>query len=97
LPRNFNLDGPATAWFDTEGEMKQLRAAARFSRQFFHATFPAGQWCEVPVPEEYATVMDLQGTVPKEEMTCYLGQLQHKPAYLFWSDVAESAMLVVDY
>jgi hypothetical protein len=97
LPKSFALDGPAIGWFNDTNQLKQLRTTARISRSEFNADFPSALWAEIPVPPEYLSSMGLAANVSHDEMTCFLGQLNHHPAYLFWSAEAETAMLVADY
>jgi hypothetical protein len=96
LPKAFVLDAPAIGWFTKEGQLKQLRAAAGMSRRDFHAGFPVAKWTEIAVPPEYVSTMQLPASVSKADMTCYIGEVGGKPAYLFWSETAESTLLVVD-
>jgi hypothetical protein len=96
LPKDFTLAVPPTGWFTPKGELKQLRAAASVPRQTFLAGFQEGKWSEISIPPDYLSTMQLPPNVPKTEMACYAGLVKGKPAYLFWSDYAESALLVAD-
>jgi hypothetical protein len=96
LPKDFTLAVPPTGWFTPQGELKQLRAAASVPRQTFLAGFQEGKWSEISIPPDYLSTMHLPATVSKEEMACYAGLVKGRPAYLFWSDYAESALLVAD-
>ncbi|MBI5802336.1 MAG: hypothetical protein HZA92_16625 [Verrucomicrobia bacterium] len=97
LPTQLRLDGPTTGWFTDKGELRQLRAAAKLPRSEFRRRTASKGWREIPIPQEYLKAMHLPPIVPKDYMTCYVGQVSSKPAYLFWSDYAETAMLVLDY
>ncbi len=97
LPPQFSLDQPAVGWFTDAGELKQLRASAKIPRTEFHARITSKSWREIPLPPEYLAAMHLSPDVPKAYLTCYLGSLAGQPAYLFWSDYAETIMLVLDY
>ncbi len=97
LPDTFTWDGPTTGWFSKDGKLRQIRSGAKIPRQEFHGRFPAKHWQEIPIPEEYYGPMHLPHGVPKDYMTCYVGQVKGKPAYVLWSDYAEVAALVLDY
>jgi hypothetical protein len=97
LPKTFPLAAAPIGWLNEKGELKQLRAAASMPRQVFRSAFPVAKWAEVPVPAEYLAVMHLAPGTPTNEMTCYVGRLRGKPAYVFWSEAAETVLLVIDY
>jgi len=97
LPKAFGLAATPTAWLGEHGELKQIRAAANIPRHLFRTSFPVEKWTEVPVPEEYLSLMHLPANTPNNEMACFVGRIKGKPAYVFWSDPAETAMVVVDY
>jgi hypothetical protein len=97
LPTQFRLDGPTTGWFTDKGELRQVRASAKLPRGEFRMRTSSKGWREIPIPSEYLKAMHLPPDVPKDYMTCYVGLVGSKPAYLFWSDYAETTMLVLDY
>ena len=97
LPKNFSLESAPMAWLNPKGELKQLRAVADIPRATFRAAFPRDKWAEVPVPPDYLQLMRLAPGTPANEMTCFAGRVNTKPAYVFWSEYAETAMLVLDY
>ena len=97
LPTQFRLERNTAGWFTDNGELRQVRASAKLPRGEFRARTDSKGWREVTIPGEYLEAMHLPPNVPKDYMTCYLGQVSGKPAYLFWSDYAETAMLVMDY
>ena len=96
LPSPFRLDN-ATGWFTDSGKLGQLRTSAKLPRSEFKKLTASKGWREIPLPNEYLSAMHLPSNVPKGYMTCYIGQVNEKPAYLFWSDYEETTMLVVDY
>jgi hypothetical protein len=49
------------------------------------------------MPRDYSKAMHLPPDVPRSYLRCYVCQVAGKPAFLFWSHYAETAMLVVDY
>lgn len=97
LPASFAVTGSPTGWFTDKGELRQIRVSAKLSRWEFRARTAAKNWREVAMPGDYLKAMHLPPGVPKDYMTCYAGQVGEKPAYLFWSEYAETTMLVVDY
>jgi hypothetical protein len=97
LPKKFALEAAPIGWLNAKGELKQLRAAASLPRQVFQSAFPLAKWAEVPVPAEYLVVMHLSPGTPTNEMTCYVGRVRGKPAYVFWSEAGETVLLVIDY
>jgi hypothetical protein len=97
LPTPFALEGSTTGWFTDKGELRQIRASAKLPRGEFRARTASKGWREIEMPREYLRSMHLPSDVPRDYMTCYLGQVSDKPAYLFWSDFAETTMLVLDY
>lgn len=97
LPAQLGLDGLPTGWFNDAGELRQLRASATLPRGEFRARRISRDWREIAIPGEYRTAMHLPSNVPGDYMTCYLGKVNYQPAYLFWSDQAQTAMLVLDY
>jgi len=96
-PTSIMWDGPVTGWFTPAGQLSQLRAGLKMLRADFHARFLKENWKEIPVPRNYLSSMHLPSDTPRKHMTCYLGQVNGKPAYLFWSDDAQTMMLVFDY
>jgi len=97
LPISFALSGPTTGWSTDRGELRQIRASARLPRSEFRARTASKGWREIAISREYLKAMHLPSSVPKDYMTCYAGRVNDKPAYLFWSDYAETTMLVLDY
>ena len=97
LPDTFQFHGLATGWYSDQGELRQLRAEAKLPREAFQSRENPQNWTEIAIPKEFLASMHLSPAAPKSYMTCYLGQIEGKPAYLFWSDDAETMMLVVDY
>jgi hypothetical protein len=97
LPTSFALSGPTTGWSTRKGELRQIRASAKLPRGEFRARTASKGWREIAIPQEYLKPMHLPPDVPKDYMTCYVGLVSGKPAYLFWSDYAETTMLVLDY
>jgi len=96
MPAQFRLDD-TTGWFTNEGELRQVRASAKLPRGEFRTRTASKGWHQITIPSEYLKSMHLPPNPPKSYMTCYVGQVSGKPAYLFWSDYAESTMLVFDY
>ena len=97
LPDTINPEGPTTGWFSKDGKLGQIRAGFKLPRQEFHKRFHSAHWQEIPIPQEYYEPMHLPHNAPKDYMTCYVGHVKRKPAYLLWSDYEEVAMLVLDY
>jgi hypothetical protein len=97
LPTPFSLEGSPTGWFTHKGELRQIRASAKLSRDEFRARMASKSWRQIAIPREYLRAMHLPSDVPKDYMTCYVGRVSDKSAYLFWSDYAEITMLVLDY
>ncbi len=97
LPTQFTLEAPATGWVTDKGELRQIRASAKLPPGEFRARTASKGWREVAIPREYLRAMHLPPDVPKSYMTCYVGRVNGKAAYLFWSNYAGTTMLVLDY
>ena len=97
LPGQFQLSGPITGWFTEKGELRQVRSSAKLSRDEFETRTDLKSWHEISIPREYLRAMHLPPEVSRDYMRCYVGTVGNKPAYLFWSSYAETAMLVFDY
>jgi len=97
LPPQFRIDGPTTGWFTDKDQLRQVRASAKLPRDEFRKRTASKGWHEVPIPSEYLTAMHLPPDMPKHYMMCYVGRVGSKPAYLFWSEYGETAMLVLNY
>jgi|SRR6266536_1517715 len=97
LPDTFAWQGPTTGWFSKDGRLRQIRSAAKIPRREFHRRFHLKRWQEIPIPEEYYEPMHLPRSAPKDYMTCFVGQVKGKPAYVLWSDYTEAVALVLDY
>lgn len=97
LPDTIRSEGPTTGWYSKSGKPGQLRAGFKLPRGEFYKRLPLMLWREIPIPKEYYEPMHLPRNAPKSYMTCNVGQVKGKPAYLFWSDYSEGGMLVLDY
>lgn len=96
LPNTVTSEEAPAGWFSKDGKLRQLRAGFKIPRQEFHKRFPAKYWQEISIPEEYYESMHMPHNTPKDYMTCYVGQVEGKPAYVLWSDYGEALLLVFD-
>ena len=97
VPADFKLSFPSAGWYNNKGELKQVRVTAKLLRGEFQSRILSKNWREIAIPPEYLDAMHLPQNVLKDYMTCYLGRVHNKPAYLFWSKYEETVMLVFDF
>jgi hypothetical protein len=97
LPLTLTQMLPEGGAFNGRGGLEQLCVTAKLPRKEFRRRLKGKDWRAIPIPANYLKGMHLPPHTPRDYMACHLGQVNGKPAYLFWSDYAERIMVVVDY
>ncbi|WP_299981870.1 hypothetical protein [uncultured Pseudoteredinibacter sp.] len=84
-----------TIWQSYSGQYNRMWMETALTNEDVEKQLKQGIWKAVPIPKVAYKTMHLPRNIPAELMSCFLGQLDGKPTYLFWSKARERAAFVV--
>jgi hypothetical protein len=96
LPQALIPEEQVTGWRDHQGNLKQIRAEVELPDEDFNRRFRAKEWRRVQPTKGYLEAMHLSRTAAREMLSCYLGKVNGKPAYVMRFKGSKTMMLVVD-
>jgi hypothetical protein len=95
----FGPDLPASVSYGSrtgKSDIAAITIEGHIPKEQFSRLLDRAKWKEIPIPEDYLHIMHLPSDTPKDYMTCYSGQIELRPAKLFWSDYAGVFLLTVE-
>ncbi|MCV6622005.1 MAG: hypothetical protein OIF51_09690 [Cellvibrionaceae bacterium] len=84
-----------TIWQSYSGQYNRMWMETALTNEDVEKQLEQSMWKAVPIPKVAFKTMHLPRNIPAELMSCFLGQLDGKPTYLFWSKARERAAFVV--